>query len=343
MTQTKQFKISQVLIPIGIGIVVIIWLFLKDLNPDSFSGINISFNSVLFIILAFLLMFARDMGLIWRFRVLTDNKLTWRQAFNVQILNEFTSAITPSAVGGSALVVLFLNKEGINVGRSTTIMITNLFLDELFFVISCPIIFLLIPLAEIFNVSSVVATTICILFWTVYGILVTWTGVLFVILFLRPDLISWLFKLVFKLPFLRRWHSKIEFFTESLITASQEVKMRSYRFWMKLSAITSFSWIFRFMVVNALFLAFTPVNNHLLIYGRQIMLWMVMVLSPTPGGSGLTEIAFREYYNDLLLGSGTVLLIILIWRIITYYMYLLAGMIIIPRWIEKTFAIKHKF
>ena len=66
-----------------------------------------------------------------------------------------------------------------------------------------------------------------------------------------------------------------------------------------------------------------------------------MVLSPTPGGSGLTEIAFREYYNDLMPGSGTVLLIIFIWRIITYYMYLLAGIIIIPKWIEKSF-VKHK-
>jgi len=338
MKQTKHFKISQVLIPVGIGIIVIIWLFLKDFSPDSFSDINLSFYSAGFILLAFLLMFGRDIGLIWRFRTLTDKKLSWRQAFNVHILNEFTSAVTPSAVGGSALVVLFLNKEGINVGRSTTIMITNLFLDELFFVISCPVIFLLIPLAEIFNVSSVVATTIGILFWTVYGILVLWTGILFVILFLRPDLISGLFKLVFRLPFLRRWHDKIELFSVSLKIASQEIKMKSHRFWIKVSAITSLSWTFRFLVINVLFMAFTPINNHLVIFGRQIMLWVVMVLSPTPGGSGLTEIAFREYYNDLLLGSGTVLLIILIWRIITYYMYILAGIIIIPKWIEKSFG-----
>lgn len=338
MTQTKHFKISQVLIPIVIGIVVIIWLFLKDFNPDSFSGINISFNSALFIILAFLFMFSRDIGLIWRFKTLTDNKLSWRQAFNVHILNEFTSAVTPSAVGGSALVVLFLNKEGVNIGRSTTIMITNLFLDELFFVISCPIIFLLIPLAEIFNISSVVATTIGVLFWTVYGILVLWTSVLFVILFVRPDLISGLFKLVFRLPFLRRWHDKIELFSESLKIASQEINKKSYRFWIKVSAITSLSWILRFMVINVLFLAFTPITNHLVIFGRQIMLWIAMVLSPTPGGSGLTEIAFREYYNDLLLGNGTILLIIIIWRIITYYMYLLAGIIIIPKWFKKSFG-----
>lgn len=338
MSATKQFKISQVLIPVGIGIIVIVWLFLEDFSPDAFSDIDLGFYSAGFILLAFLLMFGRDMGLIWRFRTLTDKNLSWKQAFNIHILNEFTSAVTPSAVGGSALVVLFLNKEGINVGRSTAIMITNLFLDELFFVIICPVIFLLIPLADLFNVSSVIASTIGVLFWTVYGILVLWTTILYVMLFLRPDLISGLFRLIFRLPFLRRWHYKIELFSESLTTASHEIKMKSFSFWIKIFGATSLSWILRFMVINALFMAFSPINNQLVVFGRQIMLWVVMVLSPTPGGSGLTEIAFREYYNDLLLGSGTVLLIIFIWRIITYYMYLLAGIVIIPKWIEKSFV-----
>ena len=338
MSGTKHFKISQVLIPVGIGIVVIIWLFLDDFSPGAFSDIDLSLYSAGFILLAFLLMFGRDIGLIWRFRFLADKNLSWRQAFNVHILNEFTSAVTPSAVGGSALVVLFLNKEGINVGRSTTIMITNLFLDELFFVIICPVIFLLIPLADLFNVSSVGASTIGVLFWTVYGILVVWTAILYLMLFLRPDLISGLFRLIFRLPFLRRWHYKIELFSESLTTASHQIRKKSFRFWIKVFSTTSFSWILRFLVINALFLAFTPINNHLVIFGRQLMLWIVMVLSPTPGGSGLTEIAFREYYNDLMPGSGTVLLIIFIWRIITYYMYLLAGIIIIPKWIEKSFV-----
>jgi len=67
------------------------------------------------------------------------------------------------------------------------------------------------------------------------------------------------------------------------------------------------------------------------------MLWIAMVVSPTPGASGLTEIAFREYYRDLHLANGSVLLIILIWRIITYYFYLLLGAIFIPGWIKKSF------
>lgn len=338
MKETSPVKISQVMIPIGIGIIVIGWLFIHEFDPITFSNVHFTFRSFGFILLAFLFIFGRDFGMIWRFRTMTNKDLSWRQAFNIHILNEFTSAVTPSAVGGSALVVLYLNKEGISVGRSTAIMITNLFLDELFFILICPVIFLFVPLDELFNASSVIATTIGVVFWSVYSVLFVWTSILFIGLFRRPDLIVRFFNLIFKFPFLRRFQSHVASFGESILSASKEICKKSVWFWLKAFGTTTLSWSSRFLVVNALFLAFTPINNQLIIFGRQLLLWIVMVVSPTPGGSGLSEIAFKEYYNDLLLGSGPILVIIVIWRIISYYMYLLLGVFFIPKWIKKSFS-----
>jgi len=338
MKDAKPFNISKVLLPVGIGLIVIGWLFVREFGKESFVGISFDLCSVGFILLALLFMFSRDLGLIWRFRLLSDKRLTWQQAFNIHILNEFTSAVTPSAVGGSAFVVLFLNKEGISVGRSTSIMITNLFLDELFFVLICPVIFMLVPLAELFNVTSVVSATIGVIFWSIYGFLFVWTCLLYIGLFRRPDLIVGFFSLIFKLPFLNRWQNKIQSFSESLLNSSKEINDKPWMFWAAAFTTTSLSWISRFLVVNALFLVFTPINNHLVIFGRQLMLWIVMVVSPTPGASGLTEIAFREYYSDLHLANGSILLIILIWRVISYYLYLLLGVVFIPKWIKKSFT-----
>lgn len=337
MKEAKPFNILQLMLPISIGLIVIGWLFAREFGKESFAGISFDLCSVGFILLALFFMFSHDMGLIWRFRLLADNKLTWKQAFNIHVLNEFTSAVTPSAVGGSALVVLFLNKEGISVGRSTSIMITNLFLDELFFVIICPVLFMLVPLAELFNVTSVISATIGVVFWSMYGILVVWTYLLYVGLFRRPDLIVGFFSLIFRFPFLNRWQNKIQSFSESLLHSSKEINNKPWMFWASAFTTTSLSWISRFLVANALFLAFTPIHNHLVIFGRQLMLWIVMVVSPTPGGSGFTEIAFREYYSDLHLANGSILLIILIWRVISYYLYLLLGAVFIPKWIKKSF------
>jgi uncharacterized protein (TIRG00374 family) len=337
---SNPFTLTQILIPVLIGIVVIGWLFLSEFDPKSFKGISFNLTSFGFILLAFVFMMGRDFGMIWRFRLMTSKDLSWRQAFNINVLNEFTSAVTPSAVGGSSLIILFLNKEGITVGRSTAIMISNLFLDELFFIFICPVIFLFVPLHELFNASSVITSTIGVVFWSVYSVLFVWTFILFIGLFRRPDLIAKLFLLLFKLPFLRRWHGSIVTFSETMVNASKEISKRSFGFWAKAFATTALSWSSRFLVVNALFLAFTPFNNQLIIFGRQLLLWIVMVVSPTPGGSGISEFAFKEYYNDIALGSGPILVITIIWRLISYYLYLLLGVLFIPKWIKKSFSKK---
>lgn len=123
----KTFKAGYILLPVLIGLSVVGWLFYREFNPELFSDIHFSWRLVGGLLLAILFMFGRDGGLMWRFRFITDRELTWRQAFRVNMLCEFTSAVTPSAVGGSSLIVLFLNKEGINAGRSTALTISCLF------------------------------------------------------------------------------------------------------------------------------------------------------------------------------------------------------------------------
>jgi glycosyltransferase 2 family protein len=102
-------------------------------------------------------------------------------------------------------------------------------------------------------------------------------------------------------------------------------------------SMTTLSWIGRFSVVNAVFMAFTPINNHLVVFARQLVLWIVLIVNPTPGGSGVTEYAFKEYYSDLFSAASTILIITLVWRVISYYMYLLLGVIVIPQWVKSKF------
>jgi hypothetical protein len=66
-----------------------------------------------------------------------------------------------------------------------------------------------------------------------------------------------------------------------------------------------------------------------------------MVISPTPGGSGVSEYAFKEYYSDMFsskFSNSAIIFVTLIWRIISYYLYLLLGLLVIPNWIKKSFT-----
>jgi len=335
---SRPFKIYQVIIPILLGLIVIGWLFMREFKATSFT-FNFTFASALFIMLAFALMMMRDFGMIWRFRLLTDKDLSWKQAFHINVLSEFTSAVTPAVVGGSSLVVIFLIKEGINAGRSTTIMFVNLLLDELFFLVVCPLVFLFIPLNELFNSSSVIVSTFAVVFTSLYITRLVWTSIMFIGIFRRPNWIRHIMLTLFKLPLLRRWYSNVDTMTSNLVYASKDIGNRSYWFWAKAFGTTLLTWTARFLVVNAVFMAFShDALNHLVVFARQLILWVYMVVSPTPGGSGVTEYAFKEYYSDVFHSASDVIFVTLIWRMISYYLYLLLGMMVIPNWIKKSFS-----
>jgi uncharacterized protein (TIRG00374 family) len=335
----KPLKAAQLLFPVLLGMGAIAWLFLDEFDCTVFSGFRLTFSGIAFTFLAFLLMFLRDFAQMGRFRLLSGRQLSWRQSFVVNILSEFTSVATPTVVGGSSLVIFFLNKEGINTGRSAAIMLVNLLLDGLFFVVLCPLLFLIFPWQELFPPSSRIAA-FGFLFAGLYALQLIWLIVLFLITFVCPDKVEKILLLLFKLPGIRRWRGKIVAAAGKLVIASVEIKRCPFAFWVKLSVLTLLAWSARFLVVNAIFAALIQVSNHGVIYARQIILWVFMAVTPTPGGSGIGELAFKEYYSDICSSGSIVVLVTLIWRIMSYYLYLLLGIFILPRWLQEVFAAK---
>lgn len=68
-----------------------------------------------------------------------------------------------------------------------------------------------------------------------------------------------------------------------------------------------------------------------------------MLVSPTPGGSGFAEFVFTRFLGEFIpvepaiLGTVAIAMA-LIWRLATYYPYLVIGAIMFPRWIKSKFG-----
>lgn len=344
LADTKSvFSIWKVLLPVFIGLSVVVLMFIHDAKSENLSEVwhSIHFTpyTIFCIGLAFLFMFGRDFGLSWRFRALTDHKLRWGQAFKVDFLCEFTSCVTPSAVGGSSLGMVFLNSQGVEFGRATTLMITTLFLDELFFVLACPLVILLTPAGDIFTSGgSGFSHGIRLTFWLVYAGIAVWTFILFMGIIVRPNWIRSVLIRICKIKFLRRFADKAQELGDNMVNTSVELRKKPFRFWLEVFAGTALSWTSRYLVVNALFLGFLPGDLHdqWIILARQFVIWVVLMVSPTPGGSGLSEWLFSEYYGDLIPTAGLALILAIFWRIISYYIYLLIGCAIVPGWVRDT-------
>ena len=344
----SKLKPGKIIIPILIGLVVVAWFISREVDADILSKLHFTWNSVFWLFVAWCCMIGRDLGYMIRIRILSENDLTWRQAFRVIMLWEFTSAITPSTVGGTAVAVVFLNKEGISVGRSTSIVLATSFLDELYFVIMFPLILLIVG-GDILFTTSLQGTGIALLNNLIivtiigYSIILAWVIFVGYGLFKDPDKIKKTLIYIFKLPLLRRWKESAVRAGDDIVESSHELKSKPFSFWLKAVTATFLSWTSRYWVINAILVAFYAVNDHLLIFARQLVTWIMMIISPTPGGSGFAEIILSHYITDAIPADpaytgGIALAIAIIWRIITYYPYLIIGASIVPGWIQRKFV-----
>ena len=345
MNKTKESDIKKtrdllrpkyVALPIAIGLIAVGIMFWRDSEQFDFSLINISTKSIAYFLLAVLFMAGRDFGLTWRFRTLTDHDITWGQALRVNMLCEFTSAVTPSTVGGSSFGMIYLTGEGLNLGRSTAIMITTLFLDELFYVVACPVALALIGFSGLFDMANQqISASIRITFWIVYGGLSLWALILGLGIFVKPTAIRALLIGICRLPLLRRWQKDAAEMGDAIVATSKELRQKKFWWWLRAFFGTSLSWISRYMVVNALLLAFAIDADQVMVLARQLVIWVVLTVCPTPGGSGVSEWIFKNYYGDMIASGALALLLALCWRIVSYYIYLVIGICVIPSWLRR--------
>lgn len=342
MEKESGFSIWKIILPTLIGLGVVAYMFSREFNLNDLKQISVTGHTVVWIFIAFCFMLGRDIGFTIRYRFLTEKQLSWKQCIKVTLLAEFGTAITPSSVGGSSMAVIFLAKENIPVGRSTAMVFVTLLLDELFFVVTFPILMIFIPFETLFANNTALGSGVLILFIVAYIVKMILCTLLIVGLFIKPQVIRWLIIKIFRLPFLRRWHYKAAKAGDDLVVSSRELRGKTCSYWFPLVTATILSWCSRYLVVNAVFMAFFQVHDNLLIFARQFVMWVVMVISPTPGGSGISEFIFKQYLSEFIPLAGVVPLIVLLWRLLTYYNYLFVGALIVPRWVKKSFGKKEE-
>ncbi len=325
-------RILRIALPVIIGVGLTAIMFHKEFDAKAFAQIKFTWMNILSAVIAIILMFGRDLGLSWRMRLMCrPHKLSWAEALKENLLCEFSSATTPSAVGGASLIALYLKAYGIPAGKGVAITITTVFLDELFFIMACPVMFLFFDSAALFgNFSSV-----SFVFIPIYFVWAIWTGILYMALFVKPNVICSILLAIFNIRFLRRWRHKIKRSAKDLRTSAKEMKKMPATFWTKAFLATSISWTCRFLVACALLAPFIPASNQTLAFARQLIMWIVMQVSPTPGGSGISEYVFSKYYSSMVTNASVMLMVTCLWRLITYYAYLAGGLIILPGWIKK--------
>ena len=340
----KQFSAGRIILPILLGLGVAMWLFLREFNPASFQKITWTTSSTMWMLLAGVSIFIRDFAYMVRFRALTDYELGWYRSFIVIMLWEFSSALVPGMFGGGFLFAIFiLNKEGVNMGKSITAIMNSSFLDGIFLATMAPLVYWFIGKEALFSsvhIDTTVGSSIFYTFWVVYFSIIGYKIINSYALFFKTHMIKALLLKLTSLPLLNRWHQSAIETGEQLIIASKGLKNQNSKYWVITIISTFASWIARFSIVNCIIHAFHGDNiiNDAVIYGKQVVMGIIILLSPTPGGSGLAEYIFSNFLNEFI-PNGLASALGLLWRILSYYPYIFVGAIILPRWLKNHFKL----
>lgn len=345
----QYFSRERIFLALLIGLALTLWLVLRNFEMQPYREIEWTRSSLYWLIAAVLLMVGRDLGYILRLRILSDKKLSLRQCLEISLLWEFASAISPSAIGGTAVALIIMAQERLETGRTTAIVLITSFLDEVFFITMVPLVFLFVGIENVFpvldpeSIKTIVNTgSLKVLFWTGYLILFAWTILLAVGILVNPKIARMFILGVFSLPLLRRWRRQSVVWGKDLVIAAQEFKHKSYKFWLKAYGATFLSWTSRYLVVNALLMMFGPVSDHMMAYGRQLVMWVILLVSVTPGASGIAEIIFPAFMGDFLPEPKIADGVAILWRFLSYYPYIIIGAFVLPIWLRRVTREKHQ-
>ena len=132
----SQFKPRKVLLPVAIGVAVSLYLVfgLSRLDMSGLSQITFTKHLLLGLIISILTVAIRDVAYIYRMWMLTDHKLAWWRCFEVVMLWEFGSSVTPASVGGITAIYV-LSKERLSFGKGAAIVLLCSYMDNIAFVV----------------------------------------------------------------------------------------------------------------------------------------------------------------------------------------------------------------
>lgn len=337
----KTLNLRKVWLPVVIGIGIACYLFISDGHFKLTNLYLIRQANWYYMLCALGAVIIRDIGYICRIRLLTSGDLSWRSSFYVIVLWEFSAAVTPSVVGGGIVAIFLLLKEGISLGRSLACVIVTSIFDNLFFISATALGFWGIyepVFANIADLKINIGSSLKPLFWLSHASVLAYTLVVAGALLGYPGLFRWTLLGITRIGFLKRWRQAARRQGDELIMASKALQGEPFSYWLQVGGVTLATWVARYLAVNMIMAAYVDLDlsAHLMIVGKQILMWTVMLFTPTPGGSGMAEFLYKQLYG-VTLGDYT-LVTNLLWRMLTYYLYIILGAIYLPRWLKKILA-----
>ncbi len=260
----------------------------------------------------------------------------YRDMLMMGLASEFGVSASPAGVGGAAVRMGYLHRAGVPMHSALTIFAADSVLDTVFFFLLSPVTIVIMvrdpswwgiargglhigPDTPILLASLCLATLLAIRFWT--------------------EIMRVIDRMVVRLPGSRRFRlparwRHLQHMTRRTVHRAwtgTHFLVRSRR-WVLLASLvlSGTQWVCRYGILPLILLAFHAARNPvplLLLQGFFFALALVLVLPGGGGGIELLTTAVLRYFVPMSLVG----VVVLLWRVFTYYLYLLVGGVVFAK------------
>lgn len=340
-SDVKYLKVSKVILPAIIGVVVVGWLMYNHFDLSELPHSLNSSHTLIWVGMAALMYLVRHLFYAYRLKHVTDHFFSWLKAIQLIVIWEFSTAVSPTSVGGAGVAFFLLSQEKLSGSRTISAVLYTMVLDTMFFVLALITLYFVIgpvmirPGMKVFMDIDGYGIT----FLTVLGFMFLYGSLFFYGLFINPRTIKGLLIFISRWKFLNRFRTKLRDTAYDVVTSAGELKNKPLKFHLIAFGCTAGAWISRFLAINFLIVAFVTdasrtLWDHAIIFSRGMAMHTIEAFSPTPGASGVAEFLFSGFFTDYI-PVGISVIIVLVWRLLGYYSYLFAGVLVIPVWLRN--------
>ncbi len=239
--------------------------------------------------------------------------------------------ITPMATGGQPFQIMYLKNRGLSASAAISVPMGNYVLSQIASIIMCAIVLILATTTNVIGGVTVVSVAFYVGFSLNFLLS-------FVIIFLSisksvgKKLVGWTLKFLRKIKIVKNYekqYNKVLKVVSDYQATIQNYAKSKWTF-VYLLFISLIQFILTFIIpftITCAFLGWRP-DLFLEIFIMGVMVDVAASFIPLPGGTGVSELSFTALFGQFF-KDGTLFWALIIWRIMSYYIFMIQGVGII--------------
>lgn len=319
------FFIINILIVAGI----LVYQFLNEDMPEG--GLNIDISYLLVCILIFGLVLVFDTLSISYLLKVSCGKWNFGLGYKVAEIGRYYDSVTPMATGGQPFQITYLKKRGTPLHTSLSIPLAKYEFQQMAWVVMSLICLIISFTTK--GYGTFVGVT------SILGFVLS-SIVLFVTVFLSVcktfgrKLVVKVLKLLYKMKIIKNYDKQYERITKYISDFQDVMKQyaKSPKDFIAMFLISTAKLLVNYSIpffIVKIFIPDLPGSEYITLFVMSLLVDLSASFFPLPGGTGMNEISFTAAFGAVIHNSGVLVWVLLVWRLFSYYIYLIQGMLIL--------------